>query len=92
MKQVLRSAFSLTLIVLSALGLMNVYSDNSEVVAMAGRVACASCQPRLVQAGRSPIAQTLTFQTGPQTLVVVECQRAFYFVGEYSCSPAPASP
>lgn len=92
MKQVLRSAFSLTLIVLSVLGLMNVYSDNSEVVAMAGRVACASCQPRLVQAGRSPIAQTLTFQTGPQNLVVIECKRSLYFLGEYSCSPSPAAP
>lgn len=86
MKQILRSGFSFLLIVLSVLGLINVYSDNSDVVALAGSVACSSCHPTLVQSGRSPVSQTLTFQTGPGKLVLVECKRAFYFFGDYSCA------
>lgn len=89
MKQVLRSGFSFLLIVLSVLGLINVYSDNTDVVATAGRVACESCSPTLVQSGRSPIAQTLTFQTGPGKLAVVECKRSFLFFGDYSCVLGP---
>jgi len=73
------------LIVLSILGLLNVYSDNSEVIKMASRVACSACEARLIQSGRSPIAQTLTFQTAPATLVVVECKREFIFLGDYAC-------
>ena len=91
MKQVLRSAFSLLLIVLSVLGLINVYSDNTEVVALGARSACDACDATLVQSGRSPVSQSFTFQTGPGKLVLVECKREFYFFGGYTCARAPSS-
>lgn len=88
MSRLLRPSLSLLLIVLSVLGLLNVYSDNSDVVRMAGKLACDSCEPRLVQSGRSPITQTMTFQTGPTALVTVECQRQLIFIGDYTCQAA----
>lgn len=86
MPGIIRRSLSVLLIVLSILGLLNVYSDNSEVIRMAGRVACSSCDAHLVQSGRSPIAQTLTFQTAPATLVTVECKRELIFLGDYDCA------
>jgi hypothetical protein len=89
MPGIFRRLLSLLLIVLSVLGLINVYSDNADVVKLASDKACPGCEPHLVQSGRSPIAQTLTFQIAPAQLVVVECRRAFIFVGEYGCSLPP---
>lgn len=93
MRAIVRPILSLTLIVLSVLGLINVYADNSDVVAQAARLACEKCEPHLVQSGRSPISQALTFQTGPAALVAVECSRSFIFVGDYQCklvgTPSP---
>jgi hypothetical protein len=85
MRGIIRPIISVTLIVLSVLGLINVYSDNSEVVREASRLACSGCEARLVQSGRSPVSQALTFQTGPGSLVTVECRRGLIFLGEYKC-------
>jgi hypothetical protein len=88
MRGMIRPLISIVLIALSILGLVNVYSDNSDVVAQAGKLACPQCDPRLIQSGRSPISQTLTFQTAPATLVTVECKRGLIFVGDYECQLA----
>jgi hypothetical protein len=88
MRGMIRPLTSIVLVTLSILGLVNVYADNSAVVAQAGQLACKQCQPHLIQSGRSPVSQTLTFQTAPATLVTVECKRGLIFVGDYECQPA----
>lgn len=74
----------------TALGLYNVYGDNTEVLAQAEKVACEgrdSCTGRMTRMSRTPIGQSFTFQTDvkPPTLVDVDCNRSAYLVGEWSC-------
>lgn len=80
----IRPAISIILIVLSVLGLMNVYSDNADVEAMARDIACADCESTLTRLERTPISQTFHLQTDSGT-VVVSCQRSGIFLGAYSC-------
>jgi len=76
-------------------GLINVYADNSEVVAMAQTAACGapSCAYQMTRMSRNPISQSFTFQVSikerkninEQTTVDVDCQRSYFLVGEYAC-------
>ena len=79
-----RPIISFLLVVLSVLGLMNVYGDNSDVENDARLVACPDCESTLTQVARTPIGQTFHLQTDKE-LVVVECARAGIFFGDYSC-------
>lgn len=88
MQQAIKPALSVILILLSVLGLINVYGDNSDVEAMAREVACNSCESTLTRLERTPIAQTFHLQTDRE-LIVVECQRAGIFVGSYDCEVSP---
>jgi hypothetical protein len=86
MKPWLRTTISVVLLGLTALGLVNVYSNNDAVVQAASKLVCEDCEAHLVQMGRSPVAQTFSFQVGStRQVAVVECQRALIFVGEYQC-------
>ena len=86
---------SLLLLGATALGLYNVYSDNRDVVALAERSACGerACSAKVTRESRSPISQSFTFQTrlvekgriDRSASVDVDCQRAFYLLGAYSC-------
>ena len=77
-------------------GLMNVYGDNSEVVSKAQSVACGSpnCAIRVTRMERNPFTQSFTFQTkleqrqnaNQEMTVDVSCQRAYFLLGEFSCS------
>ncbi len=85
-KKWLKPTLSITLLVLSGLGLVNVYADNSEVAKLAAGVACADCETHLVQLARSPLSQTFHYQLVPsREVAVIECARAYVFVGDYSC-------
>ena len=80
-------------IAVTAAGLINVYGDNAEVIALAETAACGApeCSVQLTQMSRNPIEQAFTFQTSKkdQTVARVSCRRAFWLVGEYSCALAP---
>jgi hypothetical protein len=86
---------SVLLIAGTVLGLYNVYADNTEVRVLAERTACGErdCTARVTRESRSPISQSFTYQTEltekgrprRQASVDVECQRAYYLLGEYSC-------
>ena len=90
MKSLIRPLLSGLLLVLTVLGLMNVYADNADVVKMAEAAACQGCELRPIAVGRSPIEQTFSFQVGQSTQVVsVRCQRSLLLVGSYSCSAQP---
>jgi len=90
MKTLIRPLLSGLLLVLTALGLMNVYSDNADVVKMAEAEACAGCELRTIAVGRSPLEQTFSFQVDQSTQVVsVRCQRSVVLVGSYACSKQP---
>ena len=88
-----RAGLSLFLLVATALGLYNVYADNTEVRRLAERTACGErgCV-RLLGARRTPISQSFTFQTSiqPQRSAEVECARAYLLIGEFNCSGSAA--
>ena len=81
----IRPTISVLLLVLTALGLHNVYADHTPVLEKAKAVACSNCKSiSLSQLSKSPIKHTYFLVTGGGT-VVVECQRPYIFVGEYEC-------
>lgn len=87
-----RKLLSLLFLAATVLGLVNVYGDNAETVAMAQNLACggAPCV-RLLRAERTPIGSTFTFQTSvsPQRSRSVECQRSLLLIGAQECSVLP---
>ncbi|MEB2312023.1 MAG: hypothetical protein OZ921_17470 [Sorangiineae bacterium] len=89
-KNPLRYLLSAALLALTALGLLNVFGDNAEVVAQAEALTCESppCGATLTQLSRSPISQSFRFQVGGKHPgeVAVECHRSYYFVGQYQCA------
>jgi hypothetical protein len=69
----------------------NVLLDNTEVLALAQKAACAGkpkCELYKTSVLRLPIWQTVTFmsQSGTQS-VEVRCRRSAIVLGEYSCQP-----
>ena len=92
--RILKSAFMLSLVGATLLGLMNVFGDNSAVVKMAEREACAQkkCNAQQTRMMVGPVGQEYTFQVqiteparGAQHSVDVKCQRSYYLIGEYNC-------
>lgn len=83
----LRSAIPVVLLALSALGLYNVFGDNSEVRQLAQGLAKSDKdpQPRMTREAKNPIGQSFDFQVSGRGLVSVSCRRAFYLVGAYEC-------
>lgn len=94
-RSIVRSFTSVLLLGGTALGLYNVYFDNTEVKAQAQRTACGDrqCTARIMRESRSPLAQNFTYQVELQekgkarreASVDVECKRAYYLLGEYAC-------
>lgn len=96
----LRALIPVVLLALSALGLYNVFADNTEVRQMAQALAktAKDPEPRMTREAKNPIGQSFDFQVTGRGLVSVSCHRAFYLVGAYTCSleggaaPATAAP
>jgi hypothetical protein len=84
-----RAGLSLLLLLATALGLYNVYGDNTAVRRLAEHTACGErgCV-RLLGARRTPLSQSFTFQTSvqPQRSAQVGCERSYLLVGEFTCS------
>jgi hypothetical protein len=101
-KGIVRNLISLVLLGGTALGLINVYSDNTDVKAQAERAACAgrSCTTTFTRESRSPIAQSFTVQTrlvekgkvDRSASVDVECKREYFLLGSYTCVTQGALP
>lgn len=87
MHRAVRPIISLVLIVLSVLGLINVYGDHTDVEAQARELACSGCrqEPTLRQVSRTPLSHEYHLVTETSEVVVVECARSAIFVGAYSC-------
>jgi hypothetical protein len=74
----------------TALGFNNVFSDNSDVIAQASKVACGtaeSCAAHMTRGSRNPIGQSFSFQTDvkKQSTVDVKCRRSAFLLGDWSC-------
>lgn len=80
-----RPLLSAVLLILSVLGLINVYSDNTEQAEAAKALACDHCNAQIARLERTPFAQTFYVATKPGYEVTVSCSRAFVFLGEYKC-------
>lgn len=81
--------------VATALGLNNTYGDNSEVKALAEKVACgtAPCVVKTLNEQRSAFKQTFGYQTAlvergkskNGASVDIECAREYVLLGAYQC-------
>jgi hypothetical protein len=90
-----RSMTSVLLLGGTALGLYNVYADNTAVRALAEKTACGDrpCTARVTRESRSPLSQSFTYQvelpvkgkSARSASVDVECKRTYYLLGEYAC-------
>jgi hypothetical protein len=94
-KVLIRPTISILLIVITALGLLNVYGDASEVVALAQKVAChgTECQTRTTRIERTPFSHeydlAASVPSGKQQTTVsstVRCSRAYVLIGAWACS------
>lgn len=89
-RRLFRPVISVVLLSATALGLINVFSDNAAVVALAKQTACghSTCKAQTTKMSRNPIAQDFTFATRLKHAgtVRVSCHRAYYLLGAYQCS------
>jgi len=94
-KQFVRPVVTIFLFAITALGLINVYGDSSEVVALAQKVACrgTTCPTRTTRIERTPFGHeydlAATIPNGKQTDTVsltIRCSRAFVLAGAWGCS------
>jgi hypothetical protein len=91
----IRPVITVLLIGATITGFINVFADNSDVIAMAQTAACGTptCAYQTTRVARNPIMQSFTFQTtlterrniNQQMTVDVDCHRSLYLVGSYSC-------
>ena len=88
-RRIIRPIISVALIAVTALGLLNVFEDNTAVINQAQTTACggSTCAVKMTRMARNPLFQNFTFQTSVknQTTVDVECRRELYLVGAYKC-------
>ena len=95
-RAIVRSLFAIVCLAGTALGLNNTYGDNSEVKAIAEKVACgsAACSVKMLHESRSALKQSFGYQTalvekgksGRGASVDVECTREYFLLGEYRCA------
>jgi len=93
-KQFTRPIITIVLLAATALGLINVYGDSTEVVALAQKVAChgTPCPIRTTRIERTPFAHeydlAATIINGKQSdtvSVTVRCARTYVLVGDWNC-------
>lgn len=87
MKSFIRPTISVILLILTVLGLLNVYADNPAVLEKAKASACSDCSPAVAEVSKTPIKHSYSFRS-EGNLIVVECQRPAIFFGEYRCEKA----
>ena len=83
-KAYLRLLLAVACIVVSLAALINVFSDNADVLARAKAVGCPTGPCNEARVDRTPFAQTFDFRTTPG-MVTVRCARGAIFFGEYDC-------
>ena len=79
----------------TALGMLNVFGDNSAVKQQATEMVCGKpgCEAHVVKEQRTPFSQSYGFQESRQSqrLIEIKCARQFVLLGAYECqnmSPA----
>ena len=99
-KSIARTLVPIVLLGATALGLYNVFADNSEVRRQAESMACGKpgCGVRLTRESRNPIAQSFTYQVDDkQRTATVNCSLSLLLFGEWRCEreggplPAPSA-
>ena len=95
LKQLTRPIITILLIGVTVLGLINVYGDAGEVVALAQKVAChgTNCATRTTRIERTPFAHeydlAASMPSGKQLTTVsstVRCSRAYILIGDWTCT------
>jgi hypothetical protein len=94
-KQFFRPLLTVLLLIVTALGLINVYGDSAEVVALAQKAACrgGECPTRTTRIERTPfgheydLAATLPEGKKSETVsVTIRCKREYVLLGDWACS------
>jgi len=97
LRQFTRPLVTFVLLGATGLGLLNVYGDPSEVVALAQKTACRGtpCQTRTTRIERTPFAHeydlAASVPSGKQSTTLsatVRCSREYVLIGDWSCSEA----
>jgi len=95
LKPFFRPLLTLLLIGLTALGLVNVYGDSGEVVALAQKVAChgTDCPTRTTRIERTPFGHEYDLAASRQdgkkaesVSVTISCKRQYVLLGDWSCA------
>jgi len=84
-----RVVVPVTLLGLTALGILNTYGDATNVEKLAGDTACGGtpCPLQMTEFSRSPFSHEYVFQVGKGgKRVSVECKRGAIFFGDYACT------
>lgn len=84
-----RVVLPVTLLGLTALGILNTYGDATNVEKLAGDTACGGtpCPLQMTEFSRSPFSHEYVFQVGKGgKRVSVECKRGAIFFGDYACA------
>ena len=95
-RSLFRATFAVLCLAGTALGLNNTYGDDTEVKALAEKTACgaASCSVKMLHESRSALKQSYGYQTalvekgksGRSASADVECERAYFLLGDYHCA------
>lgn len=84
---------ALVAVACAVLAAHNVYSDNSDLDAVAARKACddsqKTCRARSLRLRRSPMSHAYVFNVGGIE-VEVDCSRAYILLGSYECERQPS--
>ena len=95
-RAIIRPVFAILCLGGTALGLNNTYGDDSELKVLAEKTACGSarCSVKTLHEARSAFKAAYGYQTAlvekgktdHSASVDVECQRAYFLLGEYHCA------
>jgi len=90
---VIKKGLSVLFLLITVLGLYNVYAEDGDTLALAEGMACGPTKcVRLLQRQRTPFGQSFVFQTrlDPPRTSQLSCQRAYLLAGAMSCEATKA--
>jgi hypothetical protein len=90
---VIKKGLSVLFLIITVLGLYNVYAEDGDTLMLAEGVACEPKKcVRLLERQRTPFGQSFVFQTrlDPPRTSQVRCQRAYLLAGAMTCEATKA--
>lgn len=89
----IKKGLSVLFLIMTLLGLYNVYAEDGDTLVLAEGRACGATKcVRLLERRRTPFGQSFVFQTrlDPPRTSQVSCQRAYLLAGAMTCESTRA--